>query len=198
MPQRRRMDPTARRRDILEHARDLFAERSYGEVTTADIARAAGVTRALVHHYCGGVHDIFLTVAAEFGATMASVRNHGLEMPFEERVAANCVAYLDVVERNTHLWLAIMGQVVPDSDALELLRAGIELNIERIIQLNADMLHDTPETRVCLRAYIGFMTVAVREWLAGHATREQTERLLITMMIAIVRQGVPAVQTAAR
>ncbi len=190
------MDPTARRRDILDHARDLFAERSYGDVTTADIARAAGVTRALVHHYCGGVHDIFLTVAAEFGAMQATVRNHGLEMPFEERVQANCVAYLDVVEQNTHLWLAIMGQVIPDSDALELLRAGIELNIERVIELNADVLSDTPETRVCLRAYIGFMTIAVREWLAGRATREQTERLMTTMLIAVVREGVPSVQAA--
>jgi len=197
MTQRRRMDPTARRRDILDHARDLFAERSYGDVTTADIARAAGVTRALVHHYCGGVHDIFLTVAAEFGATMARVRNHGLEMPFEERVAANCSAYLDVVEENSHLWLAIMGQVIPDSDALELLRAGIELNIERMIHLNADVLRDTPETRVCLRAYVGFLTIAVREWLSGRATREQTEQLLTTMLIAIVREGVPAVQAVA-
>jgi AcrR family transcriptional regulator len=188
------MDPTARRRDILEHARDLFAERSYGDVTTADIARAAGVTRALVHHYCGGVHDIFLTVAAEFGATMASVRNHGLEMPFEERVAANCTAYLDVVEENSHLWLAIMGQVIPDSAGVELLRAGIELNIERMININADVLQDTPVTRVCLRAYIGLMTIAVREWLAGRATRAQAERLLITALIATVRESVPAVQ----
>jgi AcrR family transcriptional regulator len=190
------MDPIARRRDILDHARDLFAERSYGDVTTADIARAAGVTRALVHHYCGGVHDIFLTVAAEFGAVMVQVRNHGLEMPFEERVAANCGAYLDVVEEHSQLWLAIMGQVIPDSDALELLRAGIELNIERMIDLNADMMRDTPETRVCLRSYIGFMTVAVREWLAGRATRSQTELLLTTVFMSTVRE-VPAVEAAA-
>lgn len=191
------MDPTARRRDILEHARDLFAARSYGEVTTADIARAAGVTRALVHHYCGGVHDIFLTVAAEFGAMQAAVRNHGLEMPFEERVAANCVAYLDVVEENSHLWLAIMGQVIPDSDGVELVRAGIELNIERMIHLHADVLEDTPQTRVCLRAYIGFMTIAVREWLAGRSTRAQTEQLMTTTLIAVVRESVPAVQAVA-
>ncbi len=188
------MEPTARRREILNHARDLFAERPYGDVTTADIAREAGVTRALVHHYCGGVHDIFLTVAAEFGATMASVRTHGLEMPFEERVVANCCAYLDVVEPNAPLWLAIMGQVVPDAHALELLRAGIELNIDRMIELHADLLDDTPQTRVCLRAYIGFMTIAVREWLTGNATRPETERLLTTTLIAVVRESVPAVQ----
>jgi len=189
------MDPTARRRDILDHARDLFAERSYGDVTTADIARAAGVTRALVHHYCGGVHDIFLTVAAEFGQMQAKVRNHGVEMPFEERVAANCVAYLDVVEENSQLWLAIMGQVIPDSDALELLRAGIELNIERMLHLHADVLQDTPETRLCLRSYIGFLTIAVREWLSGRATRAQAEQLLTTTLIAMVRETVPAVQS---
>jgi hypothetical protein len=66
-----------------------------------------------------------------------------------------------------------------------------------MIELHADVLHDTPETRVCLRAYIGLMTIAVREWLGGRATRDQTERLLTTMLTATVRQGVPAVQAVA-
>jgi hypothetical protein len=87
-----------------------------------------------------------------------------------------------------------MGQVIPDSAGVELLRAGIELNIERMIIMNADVLQDTPETRVCLRAYIGLMTIAVREWLAGRATRAQAERLLITALIATVRESLPAVQ----
>ena len=190
------MDPTERRRDILDHARDLFAERPFGEVTTADIAHASGVTRALVHHYCGGVRDIFITVATELGAALSTVRTHGVEMPFEERVFANADAYLDVVEANRQLWLAIMAHVVADSDALDLLRAGIELNIERMIELHSDVLTDSPETRVCLRAYIGFMTIAVREWLAGKARRDQTQALISQIMIAVVRQGVPAFEAA--
>ncbi len=190
------MDPAERRRDILDHARDLFAERPFGEVTTADIAQASGVTRALVHHYCGGVRDIFITVATELGAAMATVRRHGIEMPFEERVAANGTAYLDVVEHNRQLWLAIMAHVVSDTDALNLLRAGVELNIERMIAVHSDVMTDTPETRFSLRAYIGLMTVAVREWLTGRATRAQTEALITSMLIAIVRDGVPAVEAA--
>jgi hypothetical protein len=40
------------------------------------------------------------------------------------------------------------------------------------------------------------MTVAVREWLAGRATRTQTELLLTTVFISTVRE-VPAVEAAA-
>src|SRR3954468_9771509 len=53
-PKRSRLDPAQRREQILDAANTLFAERAYDQVSIEDIARAAGVTRGLVHHYFGG------------------------------------------------------------------------------------------------------------------------------------------------
>jgi AcrR family transcriptional regulator len=44
------MAPEERRRHIIETAHGLFAERPYTEVSTQDIADAAGVARSLAHH----------------------------------------------------------------------------------------------------------------------------------------------------
>src|SRR3954451_8344291 len=96
----RRLAPELRRQHILDVARELFSERPYTTVTTADIAEAAGVARSLVHHYFGGVSEVFLAGIADGGAALSDVRTAGIETPFEERVAFNIGAALDVIGAN--------------------------------------------------------------------------------------------------
>src|SRR4249919_3269954 len=47
---------------MLDAANELFAERGYEEVSVEDIARAAGVTRGLVHHYFGGRTEVYIAL----------------------------------------------------------------------------------------------------------------------------------------
>src|SRR6478609_611102 len=106
----RRLAPEARRSQIVDAARTLFAERPYGTVTTADVADAAGVARSLVHHYFDGIRGVFMAVVAQGGAELADVRTAGPETPLDERLAHNVAAGLDVVDRNRETWLAVVGR----------------------------------------------------------------------------------------
>jgi len=45
---------------ILDAARSCFAERGYDRATIRDIAAAAGVDPALLHHHFGNKHELFL------------------------------------------------------------------------------------------------------------------------------------------
>ncbi|MBW2528246.1 MAG: TetR/AcrR family transcriptional regulator [Deltaproteobacteria bacterium] len=47
----RRYDPEAAREDILTAAERLFAARGYGDVSTAAIAREAGVSQSQIHYH---------------------------------------------------------------------------------------------------------------------------------------------------
>ena len=47
----------------------LFAERGYDDVSIEDIARAAGVTRGLVHHYFGGRNDVYVALIERIGSS---------------------------------------------------------------------------------------------------------------------------------
>ncbi len=67
-PKFSRLDPAQRREQILDAADALFAERAYDEVSIEDVARAAGVTRGLVHHYFGGRKDVYLALVERIGA----------------------------------------------------------------------------------------------------------------------------------
>ena len=67
-PPRARLDAAQRRAQILDAANELFAEHGYDGVAVDDIARAAGVTRGLVHHYFGGRKDVYLGLLTWLGA----------------------------------------------------------------------------------------------------------------------------------
>jgi AcrR family transcriptional regulator len=180
-PSRRRLAPDDRRQEILDAARRLFAQRPYTNVSTAEIAEAAGVARSLVHHYFGGIRGVFLAVAAGGAAALSEARDAGPEVPFEERTAHNVAAGLDVIEANRETWLAVIGHPPDpaDADIHALLVAARERNVERTLAANADLVRDTPAARHALRCFSAFTIEATRSWLVGDATREDTEALLL-------------------
>ena len=57
-----RLDPAERRDQILDTANTLFAERGYEEVSIEEIAKEAGITRGLIHHYFGGRKEVYIAL----------------------------------------------------------------------------------------------------------------------------------------
>lgn len=195
-PRGRRLHPDERREQILAAARTLFSERPFTSVSTADVAEAAGVARSLVHHYFGGIRELFFAVVAQGGLALADVRSAGPELPIAERLPFNVTAGLDVIAENRETWLAVMGHGsgIDDPDLNALVRAAIERNLERTLAVNSDVIRDTPMARFALRCFNAFITEATREWLRGERTREETERLLITCFRQLLLETIPALE----
>ena len=98
---------------MLDAANALFAERGYEEVSVEDIARSAGVTRGLVHHYFGGRKDVYLALLERLDA----VREQSLRQPegrsARARVADSISRWLDWTEANRTVYL---GTIAPGED----------------------------------------------------------------------------------
>jgi AcrR family transcriptional regulator len=194
----RRLTAEARREHILAVAREIFAERPYTVVSTGDIADAAGVARSLVHHYFGGIGEVFIAVVAEGGAALSDVRTAGPETPFEERLQHNIAASLDVIEANRETWLAVAGHGEAQNDPTirTLVESARKRHIERTLAANRDVMQDTPATRYALRCFNAFLTEATRTWLVGATTREQTEALMLSATRDFFLRTIPALQEA--
>ncbi|HEU4975252.1 MAG TPA: TetR family transcriptional regulator [Baekduia sp.] len=189
----RRLAPEARRRHILDAARAVFAERPYATVTTADVAAAAGVARSLVHHYFGGIREVFLAVVADGAAALSEVRTAGPETPLDERLAGNIAATLDVVAENRATWLAVSRSGAgADPEIRALTDAAVERSVTRALAVNGDLLDDTPAARLALRCFHAFSTEATAAWLAATAAREDVERLLLSALRDLVTRTIPA------
>ena len=62
MPVRKRMHRDARRVQLLDAAAKLFSRSSYGQVTTADLAKAAGVTEPVLYQHFKTKLDLFVAL----------------------------------------------------------------------------------------------------------------------------------------
>ncbi len=192
------MPPDLRRHQILEVARRMFAQRPYADISVAAIAREAGVTRALVHHYFGNVREIYLAVVGELTA-------EGIEIPRElegvgrsERVMHNIVAWFDLMSANRETWQAVATQAaaMPDPHIREMIEAGREAAIGRMIIANSDIVSDTPVARVALRGVFALLESACQQWLLGLATREQAQTLIADAFLQAVEHTIPKLQAA--
>ncbi|HZC72396.1 MAG TPA: helix-turn-helix domain-containing protein [Jatrophihabitans sp.] len=195
LPRWRRLEPDARREQILECAVRLFGERPYAAVSTTDIAREAGVARGLLNHYFGTKRDLYLEVVRTLvllpdldDATVATG-------PLKTRVQRSVEWFLDVVSVHAKTFVAVTGaEGVGDDPEIERILAAADDRAARKVLQTVGLSADVAEHRAVIRAYGGLVKAAVREWVRGDTlNREQVQLLLSQALITIVRDVLPEV-----
>ena len=188
-PKFSRLDPEQRREKILDAANALFAERPYDEVSVEDIARSAGVTRGLVHHYFGGRKDVYIGLLERLGAQ----REDQIPLPVghtaSARVADSVSRWLDWTEANRRVWLATMahGEDIADPEVRRVVADLVRRAVALVAAHHADIAEDSPRLRYALECWTGLNRAATRRWLNGEATREATHELLASTLEHVLR-----------
>jgi len=198
-PRRRRLTPEARRQEIIDAARALFSQRPLTQITTDDVAKAAGVSRALVHSYFGGgIRNVFLAVVAQSGTAIADARELGPDTPLQERLEVNIDASLEVVSQNRETWWAVMGHRSSGDAQIDALAESItEYNVQRTLDNNKGSIPETPVARAAIRALVALSTEVTRLWFTDQITREQAHALLVVTYRDVIRHAIPAMEDAA-
>ncbi|GAA3090325.1 TetR/AcrR family transcriptional regulator [Streptomyces rectiviolaceus] len=196
-PQRRRMEPDARRAEILVVARRLFGANGYTAVSTSDIAAEAGVARALINHYFGGKRQLYLEVVRQMMVVPASVSESLPRTTPEERLSICVDRWLEVVERNREMWLSAIGleALGNDPEIDRIMLEADEIATDRILE--AAMMTDVTEGRVKLRAIIrshsAMLKAASREWLVrGTLSRGDLHVILTRTVLHLLNTVYPA------
>ncbi|HEX2810542.1 MAG TPA: TetR/AcrR family transcriptional regulator [Kineosporiaceae bacterium] len=197
-PRWRRMEPDARRREILACAVRQFGERPYSDVSTGDVARDAGVARGLVNHYFGTKKELYLEVVRVLVTIPETAFENLPRGDLSSRVEAGVSWFLDVVSRHSTSWLAAMGTAGggrdPDVDAV--LAAADERTADTLLDLVglSGVSQGREELRAMFRAYGGMAKAAAREWLErGSMTRAQVHEMLTTSLVTLVESVFPRI-----
>lgn len=193
---RTRMEPEARRGQIIACARRAFGEKPYGAVSVADVAREAGVARGLVNHYFGGKRELYLEVLREMVAVPDSVLERLPKGTLQERVHGIVERFLGVVDRNRGMWLVTVDALShghdPDVDAV--MREAEEVTVDqtlRALGIDPGTEADEPLRGMC-RAFAAMTRSATNEWLnRGALSREQTLALLERTLLLIITEFGP-------
>src|SRR3954453_15900945 len=194
-PKYHRLDPGQRRDQILDAANALFAERAYDEVSIADIASSAGVTRGLIHHYFGGRKEVYVGLLERLGDQREERLRPPVGRTAPARVADTVSRWLDWTEVNRTIYLAAMapGEDMADPDVRRVVAALVRRAVALLTVFHADIAEDSPRLRYALECWTGLNRTATRRWLRGEAPREATHELLASTLEHVLRTfGAPS------
>ena len=192
--QRRRLEPDARREQILSVAVRLFGERGYAAVSTGDVASGAGVVRGLVNHYFGTKKELYLEVIR----VMLTVPEDALTLlppPDDLPTRADAIVswFLDVVSRHSTSWLGAItaGGMAGDADVDRVIAEAIDVAADRVLAA-VGLPGGGCARHAMARSYVGLATSTAREWLQrGELTRAQVHKLLTATLLTMVDQVFP-------
>jgi len=184
-----RLDPARRRDQILDVANDLFATLGYEEVSVEDIARSAGVTRGLVHHYFGGRKEVYLALLERLGAAREEALRPPVGRSARDRVADSVSRWLDWAEVNRMMYLGTIapGEDIADPDVRRVVTDLVRRAVALLASFHSDIAKDSPRLRYALECWTGLNRAATRRWLRGDATRQATHELLASTLEHVLR-----------
>lgn len=185
-PRRIRLSTTERREQILAAAQTLFAQRAYEDVSTADLAAAAGTTRTNLNHHFGTKRALYLEVVRRFARLPTPPGVVGEAHQISADVAGMFDRWLDLVEQNreTYLGMLAASSAHPDLEVEQVLQQGMRVWEERLLSV----LHApyTAGNRAQIRAFQALVSTATNEWLrSGSLNRAEVHDLLTASLLAL-------------
>ncbi|KID29802.1 TetR/AcrR family transcriptional regulator [Prauserella rugosa] len=195
-PKWRRLEPDQRREQIFACAAELFGERPYAAVSTADIAARAGVARGLINHYFGTKRELYLSVVRRALTLPPSAVATLPDGPLAERTDAAVDWFLDMVSKQQKTWLAaITPEGIGRDDEVE--RILDEADREAATLVLEAMGFDRSDARweqlvAVIRTYAGMVKAASREWLDRETlNRDQVHTVLSQVLLTLVSDVIP-------
>lgn len=158
-----RLPVDERREQLLELCTELFARHSYAELSMADIARAAGISKALLYHYFPSKQELFVATLRAAAAEVARRTEPDPALPPAEALAKSLDAFLEWVEQNGLAYRKLLESAgsVPEVGAL--IAEVRDRTSARILEgLGAG---DAAKPRTAVRAWLWFLDGAILDWL---------------------------------
>jgi AcrR family transcriptional regulator len=194
-----RMDPDARRDQILRVAARLFSKRSYSDVSISDIAGEAGTARGLLHHYFGSKRELYLEVVR--AAARAPLGSEPPEALGTSEAWTTVVdSFLGAVEHNPTQWLSSVSAGGPERDdevAAILDEVREILADQTLVAIGLEDRADDPAVRAFVRAWGGFVQELTVEWVGrGRIDRERVRRAMLATLPLLVERVLPLIVDA--
>jgi AcrR family transcriptional regulator len=186
-----RLENDERRRRLLELGTRLFTEHAYDEISMAQIARAAGISKALLYHYFPSKQDYFMATLAGGAQELRARVEPDPALPPAQALTDALDAYLAWIDDNAVAYAKLFRSAAGVPEVRDLVEAVRDETAARILDgLGAP---DNARARTAVRGWLWFTDGACLDWIA-HRDLERAELhglLLGTLAGALVAAGVP-------
>jgi AcrR family transcriptional regulator len=161
-----RLDVDERRRRLLELGADLFTKEAYNDLSMAQIARAAGISKALLYHYFPSKHAYFLATLSQAADELRARTEPDLSLPPLEQLRGSLDAFLAFIDERGPAYRKLMETAYSVPEVRELVEGIRRFTADRILEaLLAGAEPAPPTARAAVRAWLWFTDGAILDWL---------------------------------
>lgn len=189
-----RLPVDERRSRLLELGEELFTRHAYDELSMSGIARAAGISKALLYHYFPSKQAYFTATLERAAADLAAAVAPDPALPVAEQLASSLAAYLDWIGEHRDAYAVLLRSVGVIPDLRETVVAVREQTAQSILAGVHPDGPPPPALRAAVRGWLLFLDGVLTDWIEhDDLERPQLEALALDALRGAVRAaGVPA------
>jgi AcrR family transcriptional regulator len=182
-----RLDVDERRRRLMEIGAQLFTEHAYDELSMAKIAKAAGISKALLYHYFPSKEAYFVATLEEKANELQQRTAPDPSLEPMEQLSASLDAYLGWIQENAGSYDKMIRNAGAAPEVRALLDRVRTTTAGRILDGLSPDGAPSPILRTAVRGWLGFMDGACLDWVNHNdVEREVLHGLLLSTLLAAV------------
>jgi len=171
-----RLDVDERRRQLLELGARLFTTHSYSELSMAQIAAQAGISKALLYHYFPSKQEFFRATLARAADDLQERIAPVPGLPAAAQLEASLDAYLAWVETHRQAYAKLLRTSLEVDEVRGLVEEQRELLAARVLD---GLEVSSAAARAAVRGWLWSIDGVCLDWI-GHQdlTRAQVREIL--------------------
>ena len=182
-----RLPRSARRKQLLEAAQEVFVAQGYHAAAMDDIADRAGVSKPVLYQHFPGKLDLYLALLEEHAEAMVAAVREALDSTSDnkQRVAATIEAYFRFVDEDGGAFRLVFESDLTNQPEVRERVEGTTLACAELISevIREDAGLPKEQSRLLAVGLVGMAQVSARYWLAdgGSIPRDAASRLLASL-----------------
>lgn len=181
-----RLGVDERRRQLLEAGARVFTERAYDDVSMAEVARAAGISKGLLYHYFPSKRDLFVSTLEAAAAELRELTQPDPSLPVPEQLAGALDAYLGWIDEHSDSYAKLIESATGSDDVRSYMQQVRADTVDRMLAVVVRG-GDPAAVRTALHGFLWFLDGACLEWLAHRdLSRAQMRDMLLTVFAGAV------------
>ena len=181
MPRAARLPVDERRSRLLELGLELFSRRAYDDISTDDIATAAGVSKGLLYHYFAGKRGYYEATIAEVARRVSEAATLEAELPLLVAVPRALQRFVAFVSDNAVMYRAMLRGGVGADDQVQRIVEGVRQGVCRDVLARAGVAEPGPRLRSALYGWVGLAEATTLDWVSHE--RDQPARAIVAALV---------------
>ena len=166
---RTRLDPAARRAQLIELGVEMLATRTLDELSVEDIATQAGISRGLLFHYFASKQEFHVEVARAAAAALIDRTAPDPTLPALDALRGALAAFIDYVEENPDSYKSLVrGAASGDADMRAIFDATRSTMAGRVVAVLGELgLPLGPRAELAVHGWVAFTEECVIRSIDG-------------------------------